>query len=99
MFIVIIKLIQRAYYPTYPNESVYNAVVLQNIMYHGGDPDCLPGAFISNDLVKILNTLASASLLFAMGLASDIDMIKKTFKVKTHTVLSPTEVQLLNACV
>ena len=81
MFIVIIKLIQRAYYPTYPNESVYNAVVLQNIMYHGGDPDCLPGAFISNDLVKILNTLASASLLFAMGLASDIDMIKKTFKV------------------
>ena len=82
MLMILINLIKRAYFPTYPNESEYNAVVLQNIMYHGGDPDCLPGAFISNDLVKILNTLASASLLFAMGLASDIDMIKKTFKVK-----------------
>ena len=80
---ILINLIKRAYYPTYPNESEYNDGVLQNIMYHGGDPDCLPGAFISNDLVKILNTLASASLLFAMGLASDIDMIKKTFKVQT----------------
>ena len=56
-------------------------------MYHGGDSDCLPGAFISNDLVKILNTLASASLLFAMGLASDIDMIKQTFKVSEFNSL------------
>ena len=57
-------------------------------MYHGGHPDCLPGASISNDLVKILNTLASASLLFAMGLASDIDMIKQTFKVISTKFLS-----------
>ena len=54
-------------------------------MYHGGDPDCLPGAFISNQLVKILNTIASASLLFAMGLASDIEMMKQNFKVLFQT--------------
>ena len=35
--------IQRAFYTTYPNESDYNAVVADNIMFHGGDPDCLPG--------------------------------------------------------
>ena len=40
---ILINLIKRAYYPTYPNESEYNDGVLQNIMYHGGDPDCLPG--------------------------------------------------------
>ena len=56
-------------------------------MYHGGDPDCLPGAFISNQLVKILNTIASASLLFAMGLASDIEMMKQNFKVLFQTEL------------
>jgi len=40
---ILINLIKRAYYPIYPNESEYNDGVLQNIMYHGGDPDCLPG--------------------------------------------------------
>ena len=66
-------------------------------MYHGGHPDCLPGAFISNDLVKILNTLASASLLFAMGLASDIDMIKQTFKVMFQMMVLNQNFWSLNA--
>ena len=65
----------------YPDETEWTQNFLQTIDYYGGNTEtgltCLPAEKLSNDIVKVLNTLASGLLLFAMGLSTDFDELKK----------------------
>ena len=65
----------------YPNETLWTQNFLQTIDHYGGSNEagvtCLPAEKLSNDIVKVMNTLASGLLLLAMGLSTNFAELKK----------------------
>ena len=69
------------YGDTYPTRDEWQANFINTIAHYGGNLElgstCLPAETLSNDFIKIFNTIGSGLLLFAMGLATNFDELKK----------------------
>merc|ERR1711935_484611 len=69
------------YGDAYPTRDEWQANFINTIAHYGGNLElgstCLPAETLSNDFIKIFNTIGSGLLLFAMGLATNFDELKK----------------------